>query len=225
MTKIDKKFIIAIDGCAATGKSVLAKGIAEKLNILYIDTGAMYRAAGYYFVTNNIPLTDENILKYFDLLDIKLKYIDGKTVVFLNNEDITSYIRTEEISMAASNISKNKYVREKLVNLQREMAGEESVVLEGRDTTTVVFPNATLKLFLTASIDVRAIRRKRDLEKKGEIVGIDDIKESLTKRDFQDSTREESPLKKAEDAVEIDTTNLTNDETIDMVVDLLKERI
>ena len=225
MTKTDKKFIIAIDGCAATGKSVLAKGIAERLNILYIDTGAMYRAAGYYFVSNKIEMTDENILKYFDLLDIKLKYINGKTLVFLNEEDITDYIRTEEVSMAASDISKNKYVREKLVDIQRKMAGEESVVLEGRDTTTVVFPNATLKLFLTASIEIRAIRRKRDLEKKGEKVDIEDIKSSLAKRDLQDSTRKESPLKKAEDAIEIDTTDLTNDETIDMVIDLLKERI
>ena len=225
MTKTDKKFIIAIDGCAATGKSVLAKGIAERLNILYIDTGAMYRAAGYYFVSNKIEMTDENILKYFDLLDIKLKYINGKTLVFLNEEDITDYIRTEEVSMAASDISKNKYVREKLVDIQRKMAGEESVVLEGRDTTTVVFPNATLKLFLTASIEIRAIRRKRDLEKKGEEVDIEDIKSSLSKRDLQDSTRKESPLKKAEDAIEIDTTDLTNDETIDMVIDLLKERI
>ena len=225
MTKIDKKFVIAIDGCAATGKSVLAKGIAKKLNILYIDTGAMYRAAGYYFVTNGISLTDENILKFFDKLDIKLKYKDEKTCVYLNNEDITSKIRTEEISMAASNISKNAYVREKLVKLQREMAGEESVVLEGRDTTTVVFPNATLKIFLTASIDIRAKRRKKDLEKKGELVEIEEVKESLAKRDIQDSTRKESPLTKADDAIAIDTTNLTNDETVELVINMLKERI
>lgn len=225
MTSLDKKFVIAIDGGAATGKSVLAKGIAKKLNILYIDTGAMYRATAYYFISKNIEMTGENIKANLDLIEIKLKYINGETIVFLNNEDITDKIRTEEISMGASNVSKNKYVREKLVELQRQMAGDENVVLEGRDVTTVVFPDATLKIFLTASIDIRALRRKRDLEKKGREVNIEDVKEALIKRDLQDSTRKESPLKKAEDAVEIDTTELTNDTTVDRVIELLKERI
>ena len=225
MTSLDKKFVIAIDGGAATGKSVLAKGIAKKLNILYIDTGAMYRATAYYFISKNIEMTEENIKANLDLIEIKLKYINGETIVFLNNEDITDKIRTEEISMGASNVSKNKYVREKLVELQRQMAGDENVVLEGRDVTTVVFPDATLKIFLTASIDIRALRRKRDLEKKGREVNIEDVKEALIKRDLQDSTRKESPLKKAEDAVEIDTTELTNDTTVDRVIELLKERI
>lgn len=225
MTSLDKKFVIAIDGGAATGKSVLAKGIAKKLNILYIDTGAMYRATAYYFISKNIEMTDENIKANLDLIEIKLKYVNGETIVFLNNEDITDKIRTEEISMGASNVSKNKYVREKLVELQRQMAGDENVVLEGRDVTTVVFPDATLKIFLTASIDIRALRRKRDLEKKGKEVNIEEVKEALIKRDLQDSTRKESPLKKAEDAVEIDTTDLTNDLTVDRVIELLKERI
>ncbi len=225
MTSLAKKFVIAIDGGAATGKSVLAKGIAKKLNILYIDTGAMYRATAYYFISKNIEMTEENIKANLDLIEIKLKYINGETIVFLNNEDITDKIRTEEISMGASNVSKNKYVREKLVELQRQMAGDENVVLEGRDVTTVVFPDATLKIFLTASIDIRALRRKRDLEKKGREVNIEDVKEALIKRDLQDSTRKESPLKKAEDAVEIDTTDLTNDLTVNRVIELLKERI
>ena len=222
---MDKKFIIAIDGSAATGKSVLAKELARRLNILYIDTGAMYRAAGYYFVTNNIDLTNENIEANLDKLNIDLKYNSEGTIVYLNGEDITSKIRTEEISMAASDVSKNKKIREKLVALQRKMAEGESVVLEGRDITTVVFPNADLKLFLTASIEIRAIRRKRDLAKKGQEVDIEEVRKSLEKRDLQDSTREESPLKQAEDAVVIDTTSLTNDETVDMVIKLLNERI
>lgn len=225
MINLDKKVVIAIDGGAATGKSVLAKGIAKKLGILYIDTGAMYRAAGYYFLSNNIELTEENIQKNLENIDIKLKYADGETICILNNEDITDKIRTEEVSMAASNVSKNKKVREKLVFLQRQMAGNESVVLEGRDVTTVVFPNATLKIFLTASIDVRALRRKRDLERKGQIVDINEVKEALQKRDLQDSTRKESPLMKAVDALEIDTTGLTNDITVEKVIELLKERI
>lgn len=225
MTSLDKKFVIAIDGGAATGKSVLAKGIAKKLNILYIDTGAMYRATAYYFISKNIEMTEENIKENLDLIQIRLKYVNGETIVFLNDEDITDKIRTEEISMGASNVSKNKYVREKLVELQRQMAGDENVVLEGRDVTTVVFPDATLKIFLTASIDIRALRRKRDLEKKGKKVNIEDVREALIKRDLQDSTRKESPLKKAEDAIEIDTTDLTNDLTVDKVIDLLNERI
>ena len=225
MDILDKKFVIAIDGAAATGKSVLAKGIAKKLGILYIDTGAMYRAAGYYFVSNHIEMSDENIEKYLDQINIKLKYVDGETIVYLNEEDITKYIRTEQISMAASDISKNKLVREKLVDMQREMAGNESVVLEGRDITSVVFPDADLKIFLKATTDIRAIRRKRDLERKGEITDIETLKKSLTKRDLQDSTRKESPLVQVEDAVCIDTTPLTNDETVDMVIDMLKERI
>ena len=160
----------------------------------------MYRAAGYYFVTNNIDLTNENIEANLDKLNIDLKYNSEGTIVYLNGEDITSKIRTEEISMAASDVSKNKKIREKLVALQRKMAEGESVVLEGRDITTVVFPNADLKLFLTASIEIRAIRRKRDLAKKGQEVD-------------------------TEDAVVIDTTSLTNDETVDMVIKLLNERI
>lgn len=225
MTKLDKKIIIAIDGPAATGKSVLAKGIAKKLNILYIDTGAMYRAAGYFFVTNNIELNEKNIEENIDKIDISLKYVNGDTFVYLNGKDITGEIRTEIMSIAASNVSKFKIVREKLVDIQRKMAEGESVVLEGRDITTVVFPNADLKIFLTASVDIRAKRRKRDLEKKGEFLDIDEIKESLQKRDTQDSTRKESPLMKAEDAIEIDTTDLTNDKTVDVVLDMLKERI
>ena len=225
MDKLEKKYIIAIDGPSATGKSVLAKELARRLNILYIDTGAMYRALGYFFVSNNIELTDENIEKYLDEIDIKLEYKDLAIRVYLNNEEITNKIRTEQISMAASDVSKNKKVREKLVKMQRDMAGKESVVLEGRDTTSVVFPNADLKLFLTATPEIRAIRRKKDLEKKGQIIGIDEVKESLLKRDLQDSTRKESPLIKVEDAIEIDTTNLTNDETVDMVIKLLKERV
>ncbi len=225
MDKIDKKYIIAIDGFAATGKSFLAKELAKRLNILYIDTGAMYRALGYFFVSNNISLTDENIEKYLDTLDIKLEYVNLEVKVYLNNEDITDKIRTEEVSMAASDVSKNKNVRQRLVKMQREMAGKESVVLEGRDTTSVVFPNADLKIYLVASPDVRALRRQKDLEKKGQILSIEEIKASLQKRDLQDSTRKESPLIKVEDAIEVDTTNLSKSETVEFVINLLKERV
>lgn len=220
-----KNYVIAIDGCAATGKSVLAKGIAEELNILYVDTGAMYRAAGLYFLEHNLAFSEENVEKYIDQIEIELKNEDQVTKVFLNGEEVTDKIRTASVAMAASDISKFKLIRERLVDMQRKMAGGANVVLEGRDIGTVVFPNATLKIFLTASIEIRAIRRKRDLEKKGEIKELGVIQEELQKRDIQDSTRKESPLKKAEDAIEIDTTPLTNEETVKMVIEMLKERV
>lgn len=225
MEKSNNIYIIAIDGKAATGKSVLAKGIAEKLNILYMDTGAMYRAVGIYFLERNLEFNEENIKNHIDNIDIRLEYKEGITKVYLNDIEVTDKIRTSEVSMAASDVSKFLPVREKLVFLQRKMAEGQSVVLEGRDVTTVVFPNATLKIFLTATEDIRAIRRKRDLEKKGEIKDVEEVKEELLKRDLQDTTRKESPLRKAEDAIEIDTTSLTNDETVDMVIEMLKKRV
>lgn len=225
MENTSKNYIIAIDGCAATGKSVLARGIAEKLNILYLDTGAMYRAAGIYFLERGLEFTEENIKNHIDNIDIRLEYIDKVTKVYLNDIDVTDKIRTSKASMGASDVSKFLPVREKLVALQRKMAEGQNVVLEGRDVTTVVFPNATLKIYLTATPDIRAIRRQRDLAKKGEIKDVEVVKEELLKRDLQDTTRKESPLKKADDAIEIDTTTLTNDETVDMVIKLLKERV
>lgn len=225
MEKSNNIYIIAIDGKAATGKSVLAKGIAEKLNILYMDTGAMYRAVGIYFLERNLEFNEENIKNHIDNIDIRLEYKEGITKVYLNDIEVTDKIRTSEVSMAASDVSKFLPVREKLVFLQRKMAEGQSVVLEGRDVTTVVFPNATLKIFLTATEDIRAIRRKRDLERKGEIKDVEEVKEDLLKRDLQDTTRKESPLRKAEDAIEIDTTSLTNDETVDMVIEMLKKRV
>lgn len=225
MENTNKNYIIAIDGCAATGKSVLARGIAEKLNILYLDTGAMYRAAGIYFLERGLEFTEENIKNHIDNIDIRLEYIDKVTKVYLNDIDVTDKIRTSKASMGASDVSKFLPVREKLVALQRKMAKGQNVVLEGRDVTTVVFPNATLKIYLTATPDIRAIRRQRDLAKKGEIKDVEVVKEELLKRDLQDTTRKESPLKKADDAIEIDTTTLTNDETVDMVIELLKERV
>lgn len=225
MENTNKNYIIAIDGGAATGKSVLARGIAEKLNILYLDTGAMYRAAGIYFLERGLEFTEENIKNHIDNIDIRLEYKDKVTKVYLNDIDVTDKIRTSKASMGASDVSKFLPVREKLVALQRKMAEGQNVVLEGRDVTTVVFPNATLKIYLTATPDIRAIRRQRDLAKKGEIKDVEVVREELLKRDLQDTTRKESPLKKADDAIEIDTTTLTNDETVDMVIELLMERV
>lgn len=225
MENINKKYIIAIDGPSAAGKSVLAKRIAQRLNILYIDTGAMYRAAGLYFIQNNIEMNEENVTNNIDKIDVRLGFDNNNMKVYLNSKDVTDEIREKSISMAASDVSKFKIVREKLVFLQREMSKNSSVVLDGRDIGTVVFPNADLKIFLTASVEIRAIRRKRDLEAKGQFLSFEEVREDIQRRDLQDSTRKESPLKKADDAVEIDTTDSTNEITTNIVINLLKERV
>lgn len=226
MCKLSRKCIIAIDGGAGVGKTTVSKLLSKKLGILYIDTGAMYRATGLYFLKNGIKITDENIKKYINNIDVKLKIDSGNNLVFLNNENVTEIIRTEEVSMAASDVSKNNLVRQMLVEKQREIAGEESVVIEGRDTTSVIFPNADLKLFLVSSIDVRAKRRFNDLKKKysDSNLKIQKIKEDMQKRDEQDTTRENSPLIKVEDAIVIDTTTNTVEETAKIILKILKEK-
>lgn len=218
-------YVIAIDGPAATGKTTLAKSVAKRLNILYIDTGAMYRAVALYFIKSGYDFKEEDIVAHIDEVKIDLKYDNGDLFVILNGEDVSEQIRENMVSMAASNISKIKIVREKLVDMQRKMAKGKSAVLEGRDIGTVVFKDAKLKLFLSASEDIRAKRRKNDLDKKGENFPLDKIKEELKNRDFQDSTRKESPLKKADDAIELDTTFGTVEELTEKIIDLLNEKL
>lgn len=225
MLKLNKKCIIAIDGGAGVGKTTVSKNLSKKLGILYIDTGAMYRAAALYFLNNNIEITDENISNNLDKINIDLRIIGENNIVILNGIDVTDKIRTEEVSMAASTVSKNSNLRKKLVEEQRKIAGNVSVVIEGRDTTTVVFPNADLKLFLTSNISTRAKRRfddLKDIEKMKTTVDI--VKEDMLKRDVQDSTREDSPLTKVVDAIEIDTTNNTVEDTTKVIINILKEK-
>lgn len=225
MLKLNKKCIIAIDGGAGVGKTTVSKNLSKKLGILYIDTGAMYRASALYFLNNNIEITDENILKNIDKINIDLRVNGENNTVILNGEDVTDKIRTEEVSMAASIVSKNSNLRKKLVEEQRKIAGNVSGVIEGRDTTTVVFPNADLKLFLTSNINTRAKRRfddLKDIEKMKTTVDI--VKEDMLKRDVQDSTREDSPLTKVVDAIEIDTTNNTVEDTTKVIINILKEK-
>lgn len=225
MLKLNKKCIIAIDGGAGVGKTTVSKSLSKNLGIVYIDTGAMYRASALYFLNNNIEITDENILKNIDKINIDLRVNGENNTVILNGEDVTDKIRTEEVSMAASIVSKNSNLRKKLVEEQRKIAGNVSGVIEGRDTTTVVFPNADLKLFLTSNINTRAKRRfddLKDIEKMKTTVDI--VKEDMLKRDVQDSTREDSPLTKVVDAIEIDTTNNTVEDTTKVIINILKEK-
>lgn len=225
MVKLNKKIIIAIDGGPGTGKSTVSDYIAKKLNIVHIDTGAMFRAVGYFFVKNNIELSEENVVSNLDKIDIRLEYKELKTLVFLNNEDVTDFIRTNEVSMAASYVSKIKEVRKKLLELQRNMANTISVVLDGQDIGTVVFPNADFKFYFTCSMEVRAKRRTEDLNKKGNNTTYEEVKALLEKRDRDDRERKEAPILKAEDAIDIDTSYSTVEETAEKILNIIAERI
>ncbi len=222
----NNRYIIAIDGASATGKSYLARNVAKALDITYIDTGAMYRAFAIYFKLNNIEVNDENILKSLDNITIELTYDNNKrNLVILNGEDVTDKIRTDEISMLASLVSRNALVRKKLVTMQRELANKKSVVMDGRDISTVVFPNADVKIYVVADCDVRAKRRLKDIEEQGIVMTLEEVKESIKKRDYEDMNRKESPLKKAEDAIVVDTTNTKKEESVNIVLDIIKKRI
>ena len=223
-----KKLIIAIDGYSSCGKSTFAKAIAQKLNYIYIDTGAMYRAVTLFtlrerLITNEI--VNEKILKdRLDKIIVKFKKneITGKNEMFLNNENVEQEIRRMEVSNSVSQISQLKFVREKMVDLQRQMGKSSGVVLDGRDIGTVVFPKADIKIFMTANPDIRAQRRFDELKAKGEKISFDEIKINLMKRDEIDTTRAESPLRKADDAIVLDNSNLSPDEQISWFESLLK---
>lgn len=220
-----KKYIIAVDGPSAAGKSCLSKEISDRLNIVYIDTGAMYRAVALYFIQNSINMEDENeVQNALYNITIKFKRIDNKLRVFLNDMDISDEIRTEQIAMMASKVSAVPAVRYDMVDRQRKLADDSSVILDGRDIGSVVFPNADLKLYLTASEEERAKRRLLDLEQKGVDTNFEEVLEDIKKRDYNDINKPISPLVKTEDAVLIDTTEMTKEEVIDKVISLLKER-
>lgn len=224
MTKKEQKYIIAIDGGVATGKSTIAKAVAKELNFVYINTGDMYRAVTLYFVQNNIEITGENIVSNINDIKITFRLENNNVITILNGEDVTEKLHSANISKLVPLVAKVKIVREKMVELQREFAKNNSIVMDGRDIASVVFPNATLKIFLTASLDERARRRKLDLEKRGEYIDIDILKNDILKRDKIDMEREESPLIKVEDAVVIDTTGHNISDDVNTITELLKRR-
>jgi len=221
---MSKNLIVAIDGTAGSGKSTSAKLVASKLNYLYIDTGAMYRAITFLAIQNKI-LDDENlIISLAEKSEIKLEFVEGETKVFINDEDLTGNIRTTEVNHNVSDVSKIKEVREIMVNRQREMGSKDKgVVMEGRDITTVVFPNADVKIFLTALLDERASRRAKEFTENGTDVKLDDIKNNLIERDRIDSSREVSPLTQAPDAIVVDTTKYTIDEQVNIILKAVKK--
>lgn len=221
-----KNYNIAIDGPAGAGKSTIAKGVAKKLNFIYIDTGAMYRAIGLYMLRNGISSEDEEkISEACKQIEVTIEYINNEQQVILNGENITEFIRTEEAGKMASAVARFHAVRTKMVELQQKLAASANVIMDGRDIGTVVLPGADLKIYLTASVEERALRRWKELKEKGIDSDIKAIEADIKKRDYQDMNREISPLKQAEDAILLDSSNLTIEEVIDKIILLFNKKI
>ena len=212
---------VAIDGPGGTGKSTIAKAVAARFGLEYIDTGAMYRALGLKALRNDVPAEDENAVKAM-LADTVIDFAGGKTM--LDGEDVSGLIRTNEISMAASNISKLAIVRAKVDEVSRFLASTKDVVMEGRDIGATVIPDAEVKIFMTAAPEVRAKRRYDQLREAGKEADYDKIYNEIQQRDYQDSHREVSPLRQADDAVFLDTSDMSIEENIDAVADIITEK-
>jgi cytidylate kinase len=222
---LNKRLNIAIDGPAGAGKSTIAKMVSKKLNCIYVDTGAMYRAVALFFIKNGIASDDEKrIAKEIENIQVDIQFEAGDQKVLLNGKDVTEEIRAERVGNWASEISKYTLVREYLVKIQREVATKQDVVMDGRDIGTVVLPQANVKIYLTASSKVRAMRRYNELTQKGVFCDIHDIEQGIMERDAQDMNREISPLRQAKDAILIDSSNMTIDEVVEKIVSLARER-
>ena len=217
-----RKIIIAIDGYSGTGKSSTAKMVAEKLTYIYIDSGAMYRAITFFLLNNN---HDINKLSEVEIALKECEISFDAEGIILNGKHIEDHIRSMEVNENVSRVSAISAVRKKLVLEQRRMSANKGVVMDGRDIGTVVFPDAELKIFMTADVDIRVERRKKELESKGMVESKELIKQNLIERDKIDSSRKDSPLRKADDAIEIDTSQLTLNQQVDKIVQLAKERI
>lgn len=212
---------VAVDGPAGAGKSTIAKAVAKKRNLIYVDTGAMYRAMALFMLREQVDLQNrESIAAKCEEADITIRYVDGVQVVFLNGEDVNAYLRTEEVGNTASVISPIPQVRQKLVELQKKLAAESDCIMDGRDIGTCVLPDAQVKIYLTASSAVRAKRRYDELAAKGEPCDLLKIQKDIEERDYRDMHREISPLKQAEDAVVVDTSDMTVEEVIDRIISL-----
>lgn len=218
-------FSIAIDGPAGAGKSTIAKQIARRLGFIYVDTGAMYRAMALYFLRRQIDASDnENIEMHCDGINITIEYMDGEQIVLLNGENVNGLIRTEEVGNMASAVSVNKTVRLKLVELQRQLARKNNVIMDGRDIGTYVLPDADLKIYLTASSKVRAMRRYKELKEKGIEADITIIEQDIIERDRRDMNREFAPLRQAEDAIYLDSSDMAIDEVVDYIIGLYNNK-
>lgn len=223
---MDKHFSVAIDGPSGAGKSTIARAAAARFGFIYVDTGAIYRTVGLAAARAGLPLgAEQDVLKLLPGLDIAFGYgEDGAQHMYLNGEDVSGLIRTPEISMRASEVSAMPEVRACLLDMQRKMAESHSVIMDGRDIGTVVLPNASLKIFLTASPERRAERRYLELREKGATDSYDEVLHDIIKRDKNDSSRAAAPLKRADDAIEVDTSELSLDESIERICALISDR-
>ena len=217
---------IAIDGPAGAGKSTIAKAVAARKGYLYVDTGAMYRAVALFILRNGTDPEDAAAISAKCAeADITIEYRDGVQVVLLGGENVNDYLRTPQVSDMASRTSVNGDVRVKLVELQQELARRQNVVMDGRDIGTVVLPDAQVKIFLTASVDVRADRRYKERIEKGENADLNEIKAQIKERDERDMNREISPLRQAEDAVLVDTSCMSSEEVVERILSIIDEKI
>ncbi len=220
---MSKNIIVAIDGPAGSGKSTAAKNLAKKLGFTYLDTGAMYRAITFCALRNGIVDNTPAIIDMTKNLLLKLKFENGLTRVFVNNEEVTENIRTPEVNSRVSEVSVIPEVRTEMVKIQKSLGEQGNIVAEGRDVTTVVFPDADIKIYLTASIDTRTERRLKEFQQKKSDITFEEVKANLEKRDKIDSGREVSPLRKAEDAIEFDNTGLTPEQDLDFLLKKVNE--
>lgn len=219
-------FNIAIDGPAGAGKSTIARAAARSLGFLYVDTGAMYRAIALYLLRNNADVNNDNELERFlDQITIRIAYSNGEQQIILNNENVTGYLRDEKVGNMASVSSAKPKVRAKLLQLQRDIAKENDVIMDGRDIGTFVLPNADVKIYLTATVEERAKRRYAELVEKGQDADLEKIAEDIRTRDYQDMNREIAPLKQADDAVLIDSSAMTIQEVMECIVNAFQESL
>ena len=217
-------FNVAIDGPAGAGKSTIAKIVAKEKQFIYVDTGAMYRAMAIHFIKKGIAATEtDKISEAVCDADVTIEYINGEQQVLLNGENVTPFLRTEEVGNMASASSVNGDVRRKLVELQQKLAETANVVMDGRDIGTCVLPNAQVKVYLTASVDVRAERRYKELVEKGMEADLEKIKKDIEERDYRDMNRDISPLRQAEDAVLVDSSNLNIEESAAAILALIDQ--
>lgn len=217
---------IAIDGPAGAGKSTIARAAAKTLGYIYVDTGALYRAVGMYSLRKGLDTKNpETVAATLSHIQVELKFQDGVQHVFLNGEDVSEEIRTPKASMAASDVSAVPAVRQFLFDLQRDIAAKNNCIMDGRDIGTVVLPGAEVKIFLTASPEARAVRRFRELQEKGATDTYEEVLADLAERDYNDSHRAVAPLKPAEDSVLVDTSALTLSESVEKVIEVIKEKL
>lgn len=215
---------IAIDGPAGAGKSTIAKLAAKELGFLYVDTGAMYRSIALYFIEKNVSLDDEDaIANACSNINIEIKYEDGVQQVYLNGKNVSLEIRQEQVGNMASKVAAKKAVRDKLLSLQRDIAADNDVIMDGRDIGTFVLPNAEIKIYLTASVKTRAKRRYDELVSKGESPDINKIEADIEQRDYQDMNREIAPLKQADDAIFLDTSDMNIEQVVAYICNLTKK--